>query len=198
MPSVVERPARFAAEACPLTRRISTALSMSPSASASALLQSIIAAPVRSRSALTSAAVISLTSPPCSPCGGGVGRGLASRPRLADRGCCATGTGFAATPASAPAWRPALGRRPDRAGTRPPPSPPPRPSPALRPQPCGRPPPRGACAPPPRGACAPPPRACGALPRPVARPLAEVRIDSPSAPMIRPHERIASSLPGIT
>ena len=43
MPSLVPRPARLAAFACPLTRRISIASSMSPSASSRAVLQSIIA-----------------------------------------------------------------------------------------------------------------------------------------------------------
>ena len=47
-----------------MTRRISTARSASPSASASAALQSIIAAPVRSRSAFTSAAETLICSPP--------------------------------------------------------------------------------------------------------------------------------------
>src|SRR5712691_7922312 len=56
MPSLVARPLRLAADACPLTRRISIALSMSPPASARAALQSMIPAPVRSRSALTSVA----------------------------------------------------------------------------------------------------------------------------------------------
>ena len=49
---------RLAALAWPLTRRISTALSKSPSASVSALLQSIMPAPVASRSFFTSAAEI--------------------------------------------------------------------------------------------------------------------------------------------
>ncbi len=48
------RPLRLAAEAWPFTRRISIALSMSPCASARAALQSMIPAPVRSRSSLTS------------------------------------------------------------------------------------------------------------------------------------------------
>src|SRR3954447_2013929 len=55
-PSEVPRPSRFAAEAWPLTRRISIARSTSPSASVSAALLSIMPAPVRSRSAFTSAA----------------------------------------------------------------------------------------------------------------------------------------------
>src|SRR5436189_5747195 len=58
-PSLVVRPVRFAAEAWPFTRRISIALSTSPLASARAALQSMMPAPVRSRSALTSAAEIS-------------------------------------------------------------------------------------------------------------------------------------------
>jgi hypothetical protein len=44
-----------------LTRRISSALPMSPPASASAFLHSIIGASVRSRSSLTMPAVISAT-----------------------------------------------------------------------------------------------------------------------------------------
>src|SRR5918994_2691574 len=58
-PWSAERSARPAAEARPFVRRISSALSMSPSASCSAFLQSIIPAPVRSRSSLTCFAVIS-------------------------------------------------------------------------------------------------------------------------------------------
>ncbi len=52
----VRSPARFCTFAPDLTRRTSTALSRSPSASSSAFLQSIIPAPVRSRSFFTSAA----------------------------------------------------------------------------------------------------------------------------------------------
>ena len=47
-------PARFSALAMPFFRRISDALSMSPPASSRARLQSIIPAPVRARSSLTS------------------------------------------------------------------------------------------------------------------------------------------------
>ena len=54
MPSDAARSPRFAACACPFTRRISIALSRSPPDSWSAALQSIIPAPVRSRSAFTS------------------------------------------------------------------------------------------------------------------------------------------------
>ena len=57
-PSAAPRSPRLAAFAWPFTRRISTALSTSPSASSSAALQSIIPAPVRSRSAFTSLAEI--------------------------------------------------------------------------------------------------------------------------------------------
>ena len=58
-PLEAERSApRLAALAWPLTRRISTALSKSPSASVSAFLQSIMPAPVASRSIFTSAAEI--------------------------------------------------------------------------------------------------------------------------------------------
>src|SRR3954462_6269266 len=55
-PSDAARSPRLAACAWPFTRRISTALSTSPPASWSARLQSIIPAPVRSRSAFTSPA----------------------------------------------------------------------------------------------------------------------------------------------
>ena len=54
---MAERPSRLAMPFRPLTRRISTALSRSPSASSSAFLTSIMPAPVCSRSALMSAAV---------------------------------------------------------------------------------------------------------------------------------------------
>ena len=56
-PLAAVRPARLPTSLAPLMRRISTALSKSPSASSSAFLQSIMPAPVRSRSFLTSAAV---------------------------------------------------------------------------------------------------------------------------------------------
>src|SRR5438067_6409333 len=59
LPSVVSRPARFAALAIPFSRRRTIAASMSPFVSCRARLQSIIPAPVRSRSSLTSAAEIS-------------------------------------------------------------------------------------------------------------------------------------------
>src|SRR5436305_12803809 len=55
-PSDAVRAPRFAACAWPFTRRISIALSTSPLASTSAPLQSIIPAPVRSRSSFTSLA----------------------------------------------------------------------------------------------------------------------------------------------
>src|SRR4029453_17007929 len=55
-------PARLAWLARPRSRRISVARSASPSASIRARLQSIIPAPVASRSALTIAAVISVIS----------------------------------------------------------------------------------------------------------------------------------------
>src|SRR5579864_7067518 len=54
------RPAFFAAAARPFLRKRSTAFSMSPRASASIVLQSIIGAPVRSRSCLTICAVTSM------------------------------------------------------------------------------------------------------------------------------------------
>src|SRR5215213_10088180 len=66
-PSLVPRPSRFAADACPFTRSSSTARSTSPSASTSADFASIIAAPVRSRSAFTSAAVTVISTPHLSP-----------------------------------------------------------------------------------------------------------------------------------
>src|SRR5262245_55024215 len=56
-PLAVVRPARLPTSLAPLMRRNSTALSKSPAASSSAFLQSIIPAPVSSRSFLTSAAV---------------------------------------------------------------------------------------------------------------------------------------------
>src|SRR4051812_6989849 len=58
-PSLVSRSARLAALAAPLARRMSIARSMSPPASLSAPLHSIIPAPVRSRSSFTSFAEIS-------------------------------------------------------------------------------------------------------------------------------------------
>ena len=54
MPCDAVRPARFSALAIPFLRRISPAFSMSPPASSSARLQSIMPAPVRARSSLTS------------------------------------------------------------------------------------------------------------------------------------------------
>src|SRR5690242_16930964 len=53
-PSLVERSARFALPFAPLRRRISTAFSMSPSASTRAFLVSIIPVPRRSRRVLMS------------------------------------------------------------------------------------------------------------------------------------------------
>ncbi len=58
-PSVVSRPARLPACAIPRSRRRIRAASRSPSVSCSARLQSIIPAPVSSRSSLTRAAEIS-------------------------------------------------------------------------------------------------------------------------------------------
>jgi hypothetical protein len=58
-PSAAVRPAFLAAAARPLARSQSIAASMSPWVSPSAFLQSIMPAPVRSRSSLTVAAVIS-------------------------------------------------------------------------------------------------------------------------------------------
>ena len=57
-PSAATRPAFFAAAARPLVRSQSTASSISPSVSLSAFLQSIMPAPVLSRSSFTIAAVI--------------------------------------------------------------------------------------------------------------------------------------------
>ncbi|SLJ82472.1 Uncharacterised protein [Mycobacteroides abscessus subsp. abscessus] len=56
-PSAVVRSARLPTSLAPLMRSSSTALSKSPSVSASAFLQSIIPEPVSSRSRFTSAAV---------------------------------------------------------------------------------------------------------------------------------------------
>ena len=56
-PFSAERPSRLATPFWPLMRSASTALSTLPSASSSAFLQSIMPAPVSSRSFLTSAAV---------------------------------------------------------------------------------------------------------------------------------------------
>jgi hypothetical protein len=61
-PSAAVRPAFFAAAARPLVRSQSIAASMSPPVSPSAFLQSIMPAPVRSRSSFTVAAVISAMS----------------------------------------------------------------------------------------------------------------------------------------
>src|ERR1700756_4489890 len=55
-PSLVTRVAFFCATAAPRLRRITTAFSASPLASVRAFLQSIMGAPVRSRSSLTLAA----------------------------------------------------------------------------------------------------------------------------------------------
>jgi hypothetical protein len=62
-PSAAVRPAFFAAAARPFLRRISRAASMSPLASTSADLQSIIPAPVSSRSLRTTSAVMLLMNP---------------------------------------------------------------------------------------------------------------------------------------
>ncbi len=59
-PSVATLPARDAALTRPFLRMISTAFSMSPSASVSAFLQSVMPADVRSRSSLIRAGVMSL------------------------------------------------------------------------------------------------------------------------------------------
>ena len=61
-PSAAVRPAFLAAAARPLVRSQSIAASMSPWVSPSAFLQSIMPAPVRSRSSFTVAAVISAMS----------------------------------------------------------------------------------------------------------------------------------------
>src|SRR6185437_13161386 len=60
-PSLVTRAAFFGALAAPVLRRMMTAFSMSPPASVRAFLQSIMGAPVRSRSSLTCAAVMLFT-----------------------------------------------------------------------------------------------------------------------------------------
>ena len=59
-PSLALRSAFFAALAMPFFRRMSIAASMSPLASVRAPLQSIIPAPVRSRSVFTISAVIAM------------------------------------------------------------------------------------------------------------------------------------------
>src|SRR4051812_22847687 len=64
-PSEVPRLLRLAADAAPFLRRISIAFCSSPPASSSAFLTSIIGAPVRSRSALTSAALTAIRTHPC-------------------------------------------------------------------------------------------------------------------------------------
>src|SRR6266705_1846367 len=65
-PSLAVRPARLVIPALPASRRICLALSKSPSASCSALLESIMPAPVASRRALTWADVISIwNGAPC-------------------------------------------------------------------------------------------------------------------------------------
>ena len=63
-PSLANLSAFFAAFPRPFSRRISTALSISPFASCKAFLQSIIAAPVLSRRSFTIAALISITLRP--------------------------------------------------------------------------------------------------------------------------------------
>src|SRR5918996_459458 len=67
VPSEVSRPARLPASARPCSRRSRVAASRSPFDSTRARLQSIIPAPVWSRSCLTSAAGISVTGPPLRP-----------------------------------------------------------------------------------------------------------------------------------
>src|SRR3954471_13101640 len=78
-PFVVERSRRLPTSLAPLTRRNSTALSKSPSASVRAFLQSIMPAPVASRRRLTSAAVNSAMSLPLF-WGGAKGFGRAAAP----------------------------------------------------------------------------------------------------------------------
>ena len=99
MPSVASRSPSLASLPC-LTRRISIAFSMSPSASVRAFLQSIIPAPVRSRSALTSLAVIV----------GVLMRWCSSGPGLARGAACAGLLGGGRRPRAARA-RPLLGGR---------------------------------------------------------------------------------------
>src|SRR5690606_36579878 len=62
-PSAAVRPAFLSAFAIPLARSQSTAASISPLVSASAALQSIMPAPVRSRSSLTRDAEMLMMSP---------------------------------------------------------------------------------------------------------------------------------------
>src|SRR5215203_1222324 len=82
MPSVVSRPARFPASAMPRSRRSFLAASRSPSASWSARFESIIPAPVSSRSCFTSVAGISSISRLLLLGGLGLGRALGLPHRL--------------------------------------------------------------------------------------------------------------------
>ena len=100
-PSVVSRPARLPAGAMPRSRRSRCAASRSPPVSSSARLQSIIPAPVRSRSSLT-------RDWPGSSCSFGA---RASLPLVASAAAAGAGSGSAARAASAPPRRPAAARR---------------------------------------------------------------------------------------
>src|SRR6478735_5334086 len=108
-PSLVERSARFALPFAPLRRRISTAFSMSPSASTRAFFVSTMPVPRRSRRVLTSSRVklaISLKSPElvvllglggfgslrAFDVGGGLGRGDLGRSLVDD--LCGLGLGL--------------------------------------------------------------------------------------------------------
>src|SRR5215216_534035 len=82
MPSVVSRPARFPASAMPRSRRSFLAASRSPSASWRARFESIIPAPVSSRSCFTSVAGISSISRLLLLGGLGLGRALGLPHRL--------------------------------------------------------------------------------------------------------------------
>src|SRR5947199_10005799 len=67
IPSLAVRPARFSALAAPVFRKYSTALSRLPPVSSSAFLQSIMPAPVRSRSSFTSLGltIVVISNSPC-------------------------------------------------------------------------------------------------------------------------------------
>ena len=135
-PLVVERSRRLPTSLAPLTRRNSTALSKSPSASVRAFLQSIMPAPVASRRRLTSAAVNSAMSLPLGlsvvrevvracrgavPAGAGRGRrgrirpGPAVSPSAGGRGSAAgASVGGRLGAGAASAGRGGGGRRPER------------------------------------------------------------------------------------
>src|SRR3954451_20147994 len=99
MPSLVERPAFFVADASPRLRRMVVASSRLPPASARAALHSIIPAPVASRSFFTIAAVISMSTPR-----------TVVNPSFIDQGRRASGVGPAVQNNAGQVVRPARGR----------------------------------------------------------------------------------------